>query len=42
VYKYEAFSTFGVDEYLLKPIEPEALRKLLERLVGAPVHAMTA
>ena len=35
-YKYEAFHTFGVDEYVLKPIEPEELRKLLERLVGPP------
>jgi CheY-like chemotaxis protein len=33
-YKYEAFHTFGVDEYLLKPIEQEELRKLLERMVG--------
>jgi len=33
-YKYEAFHSFGVDEYLLKPIEPEELRKLLERLAG--------
>ena len=41
-YKYEAFSTFGADAYLLKPIEPEELRKLLERLAGAPVHALTA
>lgn len=41
-YKYEAFSTFGVDAYLLKPIEPEELGKLLERLAGAPVHALSA
>jgi CheY-like chemotaxis protein len=33
-YKYEAFHSFGVDEYLLKPIEAEALRKMLERMVG--------
>jgi CheY-like chemotaxis protein len=38
-YKYEAFHTFGVDEYLLKPIEPQELRKLLERLAGPPAHA---
>lgn len=37
-YKYEAFHTFGVDEYLLKPIEQEELRKLLIRLVGRPAH----
>jgi len=35
-YKYEAFHSFGVDEYLLKPIEPEELRKVLHRLVGPP------
>jgi CheY-like chemotaxis protein len=35
-YKYEAFNSFGVDEYLLKPIEPAELRKLIERLVGSP------
>lgn len=35
-YKYEAFHSFGVDEYMLKPIEREELRKLLERLAGAP------
>jgi CheY-like chemotaxis protein len=39
-YKYEAFHSFGVDEYLLKPIEAEELRKLLERLVGLPAAAM--
>jgi CheY-like chemotaxis protein len=37
-YKYEAFHTFAVDEYLLKPIEPEELRKLLARLVGRPAQ----
>jgi YesN/AraC family two-component response regulator len=35
-YKYEAFHSFGVDEYLLKPIEPVELRKVLHRLVGPP------
>ena len=35
-YKYEAFHAFGVDDYLLKPIEAEALRTLLLRLAGAP------
>jgi CheY-like chemotaxis protein len=39
-YKYEAFHSFGVDEYVLKPIEPEELRKLLERLVGLPARAI--
>jgi CheY-like chemotaxis protein len=35
-YKYEAFHSFGADDYVLKPIEPEELRKLLGTLVGPP------
>jgi CheY-like chemotaxis protein len=35
-YRYEAFNSFGVDEYLLKPIEPAELQKLLARVVGPP------
>ena len=39
-YKYEAFHAFGVDEYLLKPIEAADLKKLLERLVGLPAREL--
>ena len=39
-YKYEAFHAFGVDEYLLKPIEPAELGKLLERLAGPPAREL--
>jgi CheY-like chemotaxis protein len=35
-FKYEAFHSFGVDVYLLKPIEPAELQKMLERVVGPP------
>ena len=39
-YKYEAFHAFGVDEYLLKPIESAELQKLLERLAGPPAREL--
>ena len=39
-FKYEAFHSFGVDEYLLKPIEPAELRKVLERLAGPPAREL--
>jgi len=41
-YKYEAFHSFGADEYLLKPVEPEELRKVLRRLAGAPAAVARA
>ena len=41
-YKYEAFHSFGADEYLLKPVEPEELRKVLRRLAGAPAPVVRA
>lgn len=37
-YKYEAFRRFGADEYLNKPIDPEKLRLLLDKLVGPPME----
>ncbi len=39
-YKYEAFHSFGVDEFLLKPVEPEQLRKLLLHVAGPPAREL--
>jgi CheY-like chemotaxis protein len=33
-YKYEAYRDFGVDEYLAKPIKPEALQAVVTRYLG--------
>jgi len=35
-YKYEAFHSYGVDDYLCKPINPHELQQTLLRLIGLP------